>query len=59
MESSGSYHDRRSESTKVVGNVPHAPVGAALLGGEPRRQDARTARPTKALHSMRPSENLG
>lgn len=32
-----------------MGNVPHAPVGAALSGGKPGCKDARTARTTKAL----------
>lgn len=41
--------DGRAKASEVVGDVPHAPVGAALLGGKPGGQDARTAWPAKAL----------
>ncbi len=39
-----------AKATEVVGDVPHAPIGAALFGGKPGRQNARTARPAEALH---------
>jgi hypothetical protein len=32
-----------------VCNVPHAPVGAALLAGKPGGQDTRTARASNTL----------
>lgn len=42
--------DQRSqEAAQVVRNVPHAPVGAALRSGKPRREDACTAWPAHAL----------
>ena len=38
-----------TKPAQVVGDVPHAPVRPALLGREPRREDARAAGPAKAL----------
>ena len=43
----------RAEAAQVVRDVPHAPVGAALLGREPAGQDARAARPAEALRAGR------
>ena len=38
-----------SETAQVVGNVPHAPVGSSLLGGEPEGEDTRTGWASKTL----------
>jgi hypothetical protein len=47
----GNKHElhRGGEAAQVVRNVPHAPVGSALLGREPGRQNTRAARAPEAL----------
>ena len=47
--SSCASQDGCCEAAQVVCNVPHAPVGASLLGGEPEREDTRTGRTAKTL----------
>jgi hypothetical protein len=57
--SSTSCQDRRTKTSQVVSNVPHAPVGASLLSCKPRGQDACTAWTTKALHITNVSVSPG
>eukprot|EP00879_Flechtneria_rotunda_P016833 GHRR01017619.1.p3 GENE.GHRR01017619.1~~GHRR01017619.1.p3 ORF type:complete len:159 (+),score=37.89 GHRR01017619.1:2213-2689(+) len=49
----------RSKATKIVGNVPHAPVCATLLAGKPGGQDTGAAGTTNTLAVDTAQEQAG